>query len=49
MSALRDAPNPYENHAGLTPLEADVLWEYSKLGAHIKDVRLRPPDPPRGD
>jgi hypothetical protein len=31
--------NPYEDHPSLTPLEADVLWEYAKLSQHIKDVR----------
>ncbi|KAK0211281.1 hypothetical protein DFS33DRAFT_1298572 [Desarmillaria ectypa] len=24
--------NPYMGHPSLTPLEADVLWEYAKLG-----------------
>ena len=31
--------NPYEGHAQLSPLEAEVLWEYAKLSAHIKQVR----------
>jgi len=30
--------NPYETHASLTPLEANVLWEYAKLSQHVKDV-----------
>ncbi|KAI0273450.1 DASH complex subunit Dad3-domain-containing protein [Gloeopeniophorella convolvens] len=30
--------NPYEDHPNLTPLEADVLWEYAKLNQHIKDL-----------
>lgn len=34
--------NPYETHAGLTPLEANVLWEYAKLSQHVKDVGLHP-------
>jgi len=33
--------NPYEDHPSLTPLEADVLWEYAKLNQHIKDVRTQ--------
>lgn len=32
--------NPYEDHPGLTQIEADVLWEYAKLNQHIKDVRF---------
>ncbi|KAJ8482103.1 hypothetical protein ONZ45_g1670 [Pleurotus djamor] len=28
--------NPYANHPSLTPLEADVLWEYAKLAHHVK-------------
>ena len=35
--AIFDA-NPYEDHRGLSPVEADVLWEYAKLSQHIKDV-----------
>lgn len=31
--------NPYESHPSLSPLEADVLWEYAKLSQHIKEVR----------
>ena len=34
--------NPYENHPGLTQVEADTLWEYAKLNQHIKDVRIEP-------
>ncbi|ETW86152.1 hypothetical protein HETIRDRAFT_248007, partial [Heterobasidion irregulare TC 32-1] len=30
--------NPYEDHPGLSPIEADVLWEYAKLSQHIKDL-----------
>lgn len=30
--------NPYESHGGLSPLEADVLWEYAKLAQHVKIV-----------
>ncbi|KAH7929682.1 hypothetical protein BV22DRAFT_1002397 [Leucogyrophana mollusca] len=33
--------NPYESHASLTPLEADVLWEYAKLSQHVKDLTER--------
>lgn len=28
--------NPYELHPNLTPLEAEVLWEYAKLAYHVK-------------
>jgi len=28
--------NPYESHSGLSPLEAEVLWEYAKLAQHDK-------------
>ncbi|KAL5532824.1 hypothetical protein ACEPAF_4598 [Sanghuangporus sanghuang] len=28
--------NPYEGHASLTQLEAEVLWEYAKLSQHVK-------------
>lgn len=31
--------NPYESHPSLTPLEAEVLWEYAKLAQHVKLVR----------
>ena len=37
--------NPYGDHANLTQIEADVLWEYAKLNQHIKDVRYPPPQP----
>ncbi|KAK0211734.1 DASH complex subunit Dad3-domain-containing protein [Armillaria fumosa] len=30
--------NPYTGHPGLTTLEADVLWEYAKLAANVKQV-----------
>lgn len=33
--------NPYEAHPSLSPLEADVLWEYAKLSQHVKEVRGR--------
>lgn len=39
-SSIFDA-NPYDAHPNLSPLEADVLWEYAKLSQHIKDVRSR--------
>ena len=39
-SAIFDA-NPYEAHPNLSPLEANVLWEYAKLSQHIKEVRIR--------
>ena len=31
--------NPYEGHASLTQLEAEVLWEYAKLSQHVKIVQ----------
>jgi hypothetical protein len=31
--------NPYESHESLSPLEAEVLWEYAKLSQHVTDVR----------
>jgi len=30
--------NPYETHPSLSPLEADVLWEYAKLSQHVKEM-----------
>ncbi|THH13730.1 hypothetical protein EW146_g6522 [Bondarzewia mesenterica] len=30
--------NPYEGHPNLTPIQADVLWEYAKLNQHVKDL-----------
>jgi len=30
--------NPYEDHPSLSPLEAEVLWEYAKLNQQIKDL-----------
>jgi len=30
--------NPYEAHPSLSPLEADVLWEYAKLSQHVKEL-----------
>jgi len=30
--------NPYEIHPNLSPLEADVLWEYAKLSQHVKEM-----------
>ena len=30
--------NPYESQPSLSPLEAEVLWEYAKLAQHIKNV-----------
>jgi hypothetical protein len=32
--------NPYESHPTLTPLEAEVLWEYAKLAQHLKEVSV---------
>ncbi len=32
--------NPYTGHPSLTPLEADVLWEYAKLAANVKQVGI---------
>ncbi|KAN0140765.1 DASH complex subunit Dad3 domain containing protein [Lactarius tabidus] len=30
--------NPYDDHPSLSPLEAEVLWEYAKLNQQIKDL-----------
>lgn len=30
--------NPYENHPSLSPIEAQLLWEYSKLAQNVKQV-----------
>ncbi|TFK42472.1 DASH complex subunit Dad3-domain-containing protein [Crucibulum laeve] len=35
------AVNPYESHPSLSPLEAEVLWEYAKLAQHVKLVTQR--------
>lgn len=32
--------NPYENHPSLSPIEVQVLWEYSKLAQNVKQVSL---------
>jgi len=33
--------NPYQGHPQLTQLEADVLYEYSTLAKHVKDLCIR--------
>jgi hypothetical protein len=30
--------NPYHSHPSLTPLEAEVLWEYAKLAQNLRMV-----------
>ena len=35
-----DEGNIYAGHPQLTPLEAEVLWEYAKLSRTLKTVRL---------
>ncbi|KAL0946829.1 hypothetical protein HGRIS_012998 [Hohenbuehelia grisea] len=35
------AANPYQGHPSLSPLEAEVLWEYAKLAHHVKFVTQR--------
>ena len=32
--------NPYQSHANLTPVEAEVLWEYAKLAQNLRMVCL---------
>ncbi|KAF8163419.1 DASH complex subunit Dad3-domain-containing protein [Crassisporium funariophilum] len=32
------AVNPYESHPSLSPLEAEVLWEYAKLAQNVRMV-----------
>ena len=43
MSAAHQLPilidNPYAGHPGLSSLQADVLWEYAKTAALVKQVR----------
>jgi len=33
--------NPYQSHPSLTPLEADVLWEYAKLAQNLRMVKQK--------
>ncbi|KAE9398381.1 hypothetical protein BT96DRAFT_822141 [Gymnopus androsaceus JB14] len=33
--------NPYENHPSLSPIEAQVLWEYSKLAQNVKQITMK--------
>jgi DASH complex subunit DAD3 len=30
--------NPYQSHTSLTPVEAEVLWEYAKLAQNLRMV-----------
>lgn len=30
--------NPYQSHASLTPVEAEILWEYAKLAQNLRMV-----------
>ena len=32
--------NPYQSHASLTPVEAEILWEYAKLAQNLRTVCL---------
>lgn len=32
--------NPYQSHTSLTPVEAEVLWEYAKLAQNLRVVCL---------
>ena len=32
--------NPYQSHPSLTPVEAEVLWEYAKLAQNLRMVCL---------
>jgi hypothetical protein len=36
-----DEVNPYESRPDLSPAEANLLWEYAKTAALIKDVRMQ--------
>lgn len=40
MSNLDNLVNTYEGYPGLSELEAELLWEYAKTAALIKDVSL---------
>jgi len=33
--------NPYENHPSLSPIEAQLLREYSKLAQNVKQVAMK--------
>ncbi|KAJ7746942.1 DASH complex subunit Dad3-domain-containing protein [Mycena maculata] len=33
--------NPYINHPNLSPIEAEVLWEYAKLAQNLKQLKQR--------
>ncbi|KAJ6618896.1 DASH complex subunit Dad3-domain-containing protein [Mycena sp. CBHHK59/15] len=33
--------NPYLNHPSLSPIEAEVLWEYAKLAQNLKKLKQR--------
>jgi len=35
------AENPYVNHPQLSPIEAEVLWEYAKLAQHLKQLQQK--------
>ncbi|KAF8705220.1 DASH complex subunit Dad3, partial [Rhizoctonia solani] len=38
LASATDETNIYAGHPQLTPLEADVLWEYAKLSRTLKAV-----------
>ncbi|CAE6341693.1 unnamed protein product [Rhizoctonia solani] len=40
LASVSDEANIYAGHPQLTPLEADVLWEYAKLARTLKTVRI---------
>jgi len=33
--------NPYLNHPSLSPIEAEVLWEYAKLAQNLKQLKQK--------
>ncbi|KAJ7918701.1 hypothetical protein B0H13DRAFT_274532 [Mycena leptocephala] len=35
------AENPYVNHPSLSPIEAEVLWEYAKLAQNLKSLKQK--------
>ena len=37
-TTLDDISNPYEGHPSLSPVQAQILNEYAKLGRRVKSV-----------
>ncbi|CAE6401410.1 unnamed protein product [Rhizoctonia solani] len=41
LASVSDEANIYAGHPQLTPLEADVLWEYAKLARTLKTLVVK--------